>query len=115
MRRGVVAYMPQEPLPIKFGERNAFLIEMRSIGGLSGSPVFVHLDFWRHHPINPAPVHDEDEVVRLRWHMYMFGVISGHWDLRRQDSAQDNIVAATEDEEMDKLNTGIAIVTPIQE
>lgn len=113
MRTGIVASMPQEPLQTEFGKRNAFLIEMRSIGGLSGSPVYVHLDFWRHHPDEPPPVVNGE--YRVRWHMYMFGVISGHWDLHRQDSAHDDIVAATEDEEMDKLNTGIAIVTPIQE
>ena len=53
--------------------------------------------------------------MRLRWKMYTLGVISGHWDLRRQDSAQDSFISATEDEEIDRLNTGIAIVTPIQE
>jgi hypothetical protein len=79
------------------------------------TPVFVHLDFWRHDPINPPSPGTEDEVFRLRWPMYLFGVISGHWDLKRQDSAQDSFVNATEDEEIDKLNTGIAIVTPIQE
>lgn len=123
MRTGIVASMPQEPLQTEFGERNAFLIEIRSIGGLSGSPVYVHLDFWRHNPNQPPPTTVDGEY-RVRWHMYMFGVISGHWDLERQDSAHEldreevaapEIVAATEDEERGKLNTGIAIVTPIQE
>ncbi len=113
MRTGIIASMPQEPVQTEFGERNAYLIEMRSIGGLSGSPVYVHLDFWRHHPVEPPPVVNGE--YRVRWHMYMFGVISGHWDLERQDSAQDFIVPANEEEEIDRLNTGIAIVTPIQE
>jgi len=119
MRTGVIASMPEEPLPLTndddevIGKRNAYLVELRSIGGLSGSPVFVHLDFWRHDLNQPPPVFDGE--YRLNWHMYMFGVISGHWDLERQDSAQDFVVHATEDEEIDRLNTGIAIVTPIQE
>ncbi len=41
VRTGTVAMMPDEPIP--FGDTfiDAYLIESRSIGGLSGSPVFV--------------------------------------------------------------------------
>jgi hypothetical protein len=38
----------------------------------------------------------------------LFRILTGN-------SAQDFIVPANEDEEIDRLNTGIAIVTPIQE
>jgi hypothetical protein len=43
MRTGIIASMPEEPL---LGEidtpYDAYLAELRSIGGLSGSPVFVY-------------------------------------------------------------------------
>jgi hypothetical protein len=42
VRTGNVAMMPRDRLPIAgFGEMEAYLAEGRSIGGLSGSPVFV--------------------------------------------------------------------------
>jgi hypothetical protein len=42
VRSGIVAAMPGEPLedPTSGFEYHAYLVEMRSIGGLSGSPVF---------------------------------------------------------------------------
>ena len=46
VRSGIIAAMPDEP----FEDQNtgkpyhAYLVEARSIGGLSGSPVFVSLD-----------------------------------------------------------------------
>jgi hypothetical protein len=46
VRTGVIAAMPaiDEPFVRKGEEYHAYLAEMRSIGGLSGSPVFVFLD-----------------------------------------------------------------------
>jgi hypothetical protein len=42
VRTGNIAMMPRDKLPIRgFGEMDAYLAEGRSIGGLSGSPVFV--------------------------------------------------------------------------
>lgn len=44
VRIGNIALIPDEKIPIKhFGNADVYLIESRSIGGLSGSPVFVHL------------------------------------------------------------------------
>jgi hypothetical protein len=56
----------------------------------------------------------EDTLV-LRKQIYLLGIIRGHWDLERQNAARDHSPAATDDEGIDRLNTGIAIVTPIQE
>jgi hypothetical protein len=117
MRTGIIASMPDEPFVAESGDAyNAYLIELRSIGGLSGSPVFVHLDFWRGYPEPETDLQIDltKSEFRMRRHRYLLGVISGHWDLRRQDAATD-VVAATDDEEIDRLNTGIAKVVPIQE
>ena len=44
IRVGNIALMPEEPVQHpSLGPIDAYLIEARSIGGLSGSPVFVHL------------------------------------------------------------------------
>jgi hypothetical protein len=41
IRVGNIAAMPDEPVKTQRGEMEAYLIEARSLGGLSGSPVFV--------------------------------------------------------------------------
>jgi hypothetical protein len=43
VRVGNFASYPAEQIQTGFGRMDAFLIEARSIGGLSGSPVFVHI------------------------------------------------------------------------
>jgi hypothetical protein len=122
MRTGIIAAMPDEPLEVTddegelIGERKAYLVEIRSIGGLSGSPVYVSLDLWRHYPEEEIRIDLTKGDFKLRRHRYLLGLISSHWDLQRQDSAQElPTLAATDDEEIDRLNTGIATVTPIQE
>ena len=41
VRTGNIAMMPKEKVPLgSFGLTDAYLIEGRSIGGLSGSPIF---------------------------------------------------------------------------
>jgi hypothetical protein len=42
VRVGNIAAMPDEPVQTKIGAMDAYLVEARSIGGLSGSPVFVN-------------------------------------------------------------------------
>jgi hypothetical protein len=108
--------MPDEPFVEDSGETyNAYLTELRSIGGLSGSPVFVF-------KLVPA---SENEIrerqargLRLpplpKQTMYLLGLVRSHWDLERQNAAED-IGVIDEDSEIDYLNTGIAQVTPIQE
>ena len=43
VRTGNIASMPEEKIQTQNYLREAFLIEARSIGGLSGSPVFLNL------------------------------------------------------------------------
>ncbi len=47
VRIGNIAAMPSEKLKAKRGLMDAYLIEVRSIGGLSGSPVFLSLGTMR--------------------------------------------------------------------
>ncbi|CAM3150818.1 hypothetical protein MYIN104542_20285 [Mycobacterium intermedium] len=97
IRSGIIAAMPET---IESGglRQHAFLIESRSVGGLSGSPVFASVGFWRH---------DEDGQLKLRTTFrttYLIGVISGHWH------AEAEIEGAIESE---FVNMGIAKVTPM--
>ena len=43
VRAGTIAMVPLEPIPTKLGNTDAYLLEARSMGGMSGSPVFVRL------------------------------------------------------------------------
>ena len=119
MRTGIIASMPEEPLETGEddelpGTCNVYLVELRSIGGISGSPVFVYLDFWR---LGPNMFESRIDLggLTIRRNMYLLGLIRGHWNLERRGVAHDHVPPATEDEEVENLNTGIAMVTPIQD
>ena len=110
VRTGIIASMPDEPFEDEEGHSyDAYLMETRSIGGLSGSPVFAYLD-----PLRPLAGKPQYDLRSLTWEIKLLGVIRGHWDLKRRDTARDSYVDVAENAEIDRLNTGIAQVTPIQ-
>jgi hypothetical protein len=109
--------MPDEPIIEDSGETyHAYLIEARSIKGLSGSPVFVVKD------TDEAPINIKAKLsvkllaeyvnglIRRRPETYLLGLIRGHWDLKRQ--GEDSTLSEVDDSEIDRLNAGIAVVTP---
>jgi hypothetical protein len=102
VRSGIIAAMPDEPLEdVNSGlEYDAYLAEIRSVGGLSGSPVFVVLP--------PGRVRPDGTFEMNRRVFYLMGVVRGHWNKRSPEFADFM------GDEIDQLNTGIAIVTPIQ-
>jgi hypothetical protein len=100
VRIGNIAAMPEEPVQTReFGSVYAYLIEARSIGGLSGSPVFVHVSGLR--SINGVPTLSPNQF-------YWLGLMHGHWDL--PVTAQDTVVADSLSKEA--VNMGIGIVIP---
>ena len=107
IRSGIIAAMPEEPI---FNEStgqtyNAYLIEARSIGGLSGSPVFMA------YPKRGIQMHPPPRGFNFMTHeMVLLGVVRGHWDLKSKASSSDFL-----GDEDSRLNMGIAIVTPIEE
>jgi hypothetical protein len=104
VRSGIIAAMPDEPLEDSNSglEYDAYLAEVRSIGGLSGSPVFLVLPPGR---VRPDGTFETDRRV-----FYLMGIVRGHWDKRSSELADLN----EGERETEQLNTGIAIVTPIQ-
>ena len=101
VRTGNVAMMPSDKLPINGGETEAYLVEGRSIGGLSGSPVFV-----RHTVTMPGIAAGTGEPQRISGvsQLHLLGLMHGHWDLK----VGFNVVQA------EAVNMGIAIVIPAQ-
>lgn len=93
VRMGNIAMMPDEPIPTSdLGDIDAYLIEARSIGGISGSPAFVR------------------ETVQMGiGGFYLLGLMHGHWDI--PSSKKDDGVLMDADS-VGKVNMGIAIVVP---
>ena len=106
VRVGNLAAFAEEKVSTRsFGLIDAYLIEARSIGGLSGSPVFLNLGVVRY--VGNEIKHSTGGPIQL-----LFGLIHGHFDV--PSTSVD--VATTDAEEglsADRVNTGIAIVVPI--
>ena len=99
VRRGNIAAMPEQPVETEVGAMEAYLVEVRSIGGLSGSPVFVHLGPVR---INPESGHYQ---MLQNNYFYWLGLTHGHWIVKPSRVAQDSSGE-------EAVNMGIAIVVP---
>ena len=97
VRIGNIAAMPEEPVEIEPGvPMDAYLVEMRSTGGLSGSPVFVR----------PGHIWAQDGPGQEP--LFLLGVMHGHWDMDKD--IKDELKTNADD---DALNTGIGIVVPV--
>jgi hypothetical protein len=85
VRIGSLAARPKDRVKTSLGDAEAYLIEARSVGGLSGSPVFL-----REETFNGFQRHS------------LLGLIQGHYDWK--DEVAEN--------EWQPIHTGIAVVTP---
>jgi len=104
IRTGSIALISDEKIETNspFGAIDAYLIEARSIGGLSGSPVFVHLGSMRTYGSNNISL---GSGPRLLW----LGLMHGHWDIDESEAVME-IDSATDIGR--KVNMGIGIVVP---
>ncbi len=102
IRTGNIAAMLEEPVDTVYGSTDMYLIESRSIGGLSGSPVFVQ------HPV----IRVEEGQVKYNLDgvkpTYFLGLIHGHFDIKL---GMDSFVP---DFANQSVNRGIAMVVPAQ-
>lgn len=102
VRTGNIALMSDEKVygGEMFGWMDAHLIESRSMGGLSGSPVFVFMGVSR---LN-------EKTKRLATYrgnlFYWLGLIHGHFDTAVDDDNEDRAF------DNERINKGIAIVVP---
>jgi hypothetical protein len=102
VRMGNIAMMPDDKIPVKkFGEIDAYLIEARSSGGVSGSPVFVRETMVANQSDSQEDVHG---VSSKFW---LLGLMNGHWEI---DPAKLNDVVIRGVDI--GVNLGIAIVVP---
>lgn len=93
VRIGALACRSEERVSTEMGPMDLLLIEARSIGGLSGSPVF--------HLVPPIRILPDRKHVTLHPTLpaRLLGLCHGHFD---------------ETDEGGKVNTGIALVVPIE-
>lgn len=92
VRTGNIAAVSKERIISKvYGTIEALLIEARSMGGLSGSPVFVYVGE-RHLG------EKNDDFVIIEKEIKWLGIAQGHWDII--------------DEKSDPVNMGISLVVP---
>lgn len=94
LRVGNIAAMPEEPVLSGRGQAMLYLVETRSIGGLSGSPVFTYKK-----PILGLDQSGQEKNIPIPTRNNLMGMIHGHFDERERG---------------EKINMGIAMVTPIQ-
>jgi hypothetical protein len=91
VRAGIIAAMPQEPVITPLGDMTAYLVELRSIKGLSGSPVFIQTSQQAHS------------------HIGLLGIMHGHWSVSSSELDAFEQGSGT----ISRLNVGIGVVVPI--
>jgi hypothetical protein len=108
IRVGNISALPSEPVNTKYaGYIKAYLVETRSIAGLSGSPVFalpdpgmVLLDVLEHRRTGR----------RLKQAAALLGLMHGHFDVPNLNED----VVSDESEPERSVHTGIGIVVPVE-
>jgi len=103
VRSGVIAATPSEPLvngltaaPME----GCYLAELRSIGGLSGSPVYVVLPYGR-------TLWSDLPSIRHESTLALLGLVHGHWDISKRE------FLAVDWDDDEPLNTGIGVIVPM--
>lgn len=106
VRIGFVAAMPDEPVAAGAGMTPAYLIEARSIGGLSGSPAFLNYGAIR---MNPQTRRFQQ---LSRPEFSLLGVVHGHFKVDAGAASLDAASAEAGGLTVEETNSGIAIVIP---
>ena len=105
IRHGNIAMMPEEQIQTELGYADVFLVELRSIGGLSGSPVFVRNTIG-------FPIRKIDGSSGMLYGSgsgdTLLGLMHGHWDIKESEMNNANF----SHDRKRGVNMGIGIVIP---
>jgi hypothetical protein len=105
VRFGNVSMMPAETIQTELGHTEMYLVEARSIGGMSGSPVFVR-------PTRSIRIGRPNDPPALGFlpgtGETLLGMAQGHWAIREEEI---NKPSFTHDSKRG-VNYGIALVVP---
>jgi hypothetical protein len=104
MRHGNIAMLPDHPIQTGSGFAEVYLIEARSIGGISGSPVFARQTL----NISGRDKEGKEQMLHgLSNEFYLLGLMHGHWDVDERD-----INSPKPKLPQSGVNMGIGIVVP---
>lgn len=103
VRVGTIAANPEEKVKTRLGEMDAYLVEVRSTGGLSGSPVYVEIKGLKSGDGKIIPL--DPSLLQL------LGVVHGHWD---EELAAIDSIPSEDLPMLKRINMGIAIVSPAE-
>ncbi len=116
LRTGNLAMLPPERIKARapYNTMMAYLIEARSIGQMSGGPVFVRetvpLNVRRNERFSKKNHPDDINEAFGLGRLFLLGVVHGHWDIRPED--YDAITPKQEGREKG-VNVGVAVITPV--
>lgn len=103
VRHGNVARIADEPIRTKMGDVSVYLVEARSIGGISGSPVFVRETVQV--ALRTPPGTSPNKYLHGVGRMLLMGLMYGHWDTDPEEINSPRVTG-------EGVNVGIAIVIP---
>jgi hypothetical protein len=107
VRTGNLAMIPPDPVPVKepYSHMEAYLVEARSLGGLSGAPAFIGETMVME--LKPDPLTGDPRQVAMRGGFAFLGLTHGHWDINEAD-----LNAALPAAQEGGVNIGVAIIVP---
>jgi len=94
--------IPDGPIQVYGGWENVYLIEARSIGGISGAPVFTRPEVMQRVNVGTQ---EHNGLFHLDSHLFI-GMIRGHWDIDGDVNEQNPQPGRK------GVNMGIAMVVP---
>lgn len=107
IRHGNLAMIPEQQIQTELGFADVYLIEAHSIGGISGSPVFVRPSILlASEPMEGLPGGLVEPTLGTGGTEFL-GLIHGHWDIRESELNNPKISHT-----LHGVNLGVAIVTP---
>ena len=101
VRHGNLAMLPDEPIQTRYGFSDVYLVEARSIGGISGSPAWVRETL----EVRARRDNGKDVLARCPGEMKLLGLLQTHWDV-------DDINKYDFQRDPKGVNLGVAIVVP---
>jgi hypothetical protein len=109
VRHGNLAMIPDEQIQTKLGYADAYLVEARSIGGLSGSPVWIRASMLTVVKVGENKISPDGNAPALMVGPgKLLGLMHGHWDIRESELNKPKIIH----DGQKGVNLGIAIVVP---
>ena len=92
-----------------------YLVEARSIGGMSGSPAFVRMSVMLDVPVGDIgkqiSVPTRQMRCQLTGQSFLLGLVHGHWSILPEDRNKPDPPPARKSKK-DRVNIGIAVVVP---